>query len=129
MSGGSAGSGHGDGENCVRAEIRFIGSAIGVDHAAINGALIGSVHAGDGLGDFGVHVTDGFQNAFAEVAGFITVAEFIGFVLACGCARGNGSAANSAAFDAHFGFNSRIAAGIDNFSPSDGDNFGGHCSP
>ena len=129
LRGGSAGDGHGDGENCVRAEIGFVRSAIGVNHAAIDGALVGSVHTGDGFGDFDVHVTYGLEDSFAEVAGFISVAEFDGFVFAGGGAGRDGSAADGTAFDSHFGFDCGIPARIDNFTCADGDNFRGHCAP
>ena len=40
-------------------------------------------------------LADGFQHAFAEVARFIAVAQFDGFVLAGGCAGGNRGAADA----------------------------------
>ena len=116
MRGGGAGGGHGDGEDGVGAEIGFVGRAVGVNHFAIERVLVGGVEAGDGFGDFGVHVADGFQDAFAEVARFVAVAEFVGFVFAGGCAGRNGGAADGAACDVDVGFDGGIAAGIDDFA-------------
>ena len=64
LRGSGAGRGHGDGEDGVGAEIGFVRGAVGFDHFAIEGVLIGGVETGDGFGDFGVHVTDGFQDTF-----------------------------------------------------------------
>ncbi len=63
---GASGS-HRDSQNCVGAEIRFVGRAVGFDHAMVERTLVGRVHAGDGSRDFCVHVRGGFQDALAEV--------------------------------------------------------------
>jgi hypothetical protein len=74
-------------------------------------------------------VADGFQDAFAEVARFIAVAEFVGFVFTSGCAGRDGCAADGAAFDVDVGFDGGIAAGIDYFAAEDFGDFRGHVAP
>ena len=66
-----------------------------------------------------VDVADGFQHAFAEVAGFVAVAKFVGFVFAGGSAGRNCAAADGAAFEVDVGFDGGIAARIDNFAAVD----------
>ncbi len=124
--GSSACRGHRDGEDCVCAEIGFVGSAVGFDHAAVERALIGCVEASDGLGDFGVHVRDCFLHALAEIAGFVAIAKLDGFVFAGGGPGGHSGAAEGAAFEANVSFDCRIAARIENFAAVNGDDFGGH---
>ena len=117
--GGGAGRGHGDGQDGVGAEAAFGGRAVGFDHAAVEGGLVGGVEAGDGCGDRGVDVFDGAQHAFAEVARLVAVAQFQRFVLAGGGARGHGGASARAVFENDVGFDGGIAAGIENLPPDD----------
>ncbi len=124
-SGRSRGS-HRNGKNCVGAEIGFGRRAVGFDHAAVEGALVGSVHADDGFRDFRVDVADGFQHAFAEVARFIGVAQFVRFVLAGGCAGRNCGAADCAAFEANVRLDGGIAARIENFAATNAGDFCRH---
>ena len=97
-------------------KLRFVRRAVGLDHVAVESALVGGVEAGDGFGDRAVDVGDGFEHAFAEIVRFVAVAQFDGFVLAGGGAGGNGGAAHGAAFEADVGFDRGIAAGIENFA-------------
>ena len=61
--------------------------------------------------------------AFAQIARLVAISEFDGFVLAGGCAGGNGGAAQHAVRKMHVGFNSGIAARIQNLPANDFDNF------
>ena len=108
---------HRNRQNRVRAEFRFVRRAISFDHAPIERALIGRVHAGHRFRDSRVDVPDGFQHALAEVARFVAVAKFVGFVLAGRSAGRNRGAAERAAFQTNIRFDCRIAARIDNFAP------------
>ena len=110
---GRARRGHGDGEDGVRAKIPLVRRAVGFDHAAVERALVGGVEAGDGAGNLAIHVGDGLEDALAEVARFVAVAQFDGFVLAGGCARGHRGAAERAAFKDDVRFHRGIAARID----------------
>ena len=82
---GSAGGGHGDGENGIGAQLALVGGAVEVDHFAVDGRLVFRFHAEDGRGDFIVNMGDGFQGAFAEVPRFIAVTKLDRFMFASGC--------------------------------------------
>jgi hypothetical protein len=72
---------HGHPENGVRAEPALGRRAVEIDHRFIEHALI-ELAAGNGLGKLAVHVRDGLEHAFAEVALLITVAQFERLALA-----------------------------------------------
>src|SRR6202034_3879107 len=105
------------------------GRTVGGNHLAIESLLFGGVEARDGLCDFGVHVADGFQDAFAEVARFVAVAEFDGFVFTGGCAGRDGGAADGSALEVDVGFGGGVGAGIDDFTAEDFGDFRGHGAP
>jgi hypothetical protein len=67
-----------------------------------------------------------FQNSFAEVAGFVSVAQLDGLVFARGCAGGNRGAADGAAFDVDVGFDRGIAARIYDFTTANAGDLCGH---
>ena len=104
---------HGNGEDGVGAKIAFVRRAVGLDHAAVERALVGGVEAGHRAGNLAVHVGDGFEHAFAEVARFVAIAQFDGFVLAGGRARRHCGTAERAAFKDYIRFHGGIAARID----------------
>ena len=79
-------------------------------------------------GDDFVDVANGGQNAFSAVNGFVSVTEFEGFASAGGSARGGSAAANGAIGKGDFGFNGRVAAGINDLAAIDFDDFGVHVS-
>src|SRR5262249_50590573 len=82
----SAGFGDGerDTENGVGAEASFVLRAIELDHDTIDAALIFSIHAEDGVGDFAVHRFHRVAHAFAEIAVRLAVALFVSLVCAGG---------------------------------------------
>ena len=121
--------GHRDGENGVGAKFRFVRRAVGFDHAAIERALVGGIHAGDRFRDVTIDVSHGFQHALAEVMRFVTVAELDGLVLSGGSARRDGGAPDDAAFEADVSFDRGIAARIENLAAVNRDDFRGHHSP
>ena len=125
---GARGS-HGDGENRVGAELGFVRRAVGFDHASVERALVGGIHAGDCFRDRGIHMLDRLQHAFADVAGFVAVAQLDRFMFAGRSAGRNRAAADNAAFEAHVGFDGWIAARIENLAAVNGDNLRGHDSP
>ena len=91
--------------------------------------LVGGVESGDGFGDFGVHVADGFQDSFAEVTRFIAIAQFVGFMFAGGRAGRNRRTTDGAALDVDVSFYGGIATGIDDFAADDFGDFRGHEAP
>ena len=76
-------------------------------------ALVGGVDARDGLGDFSIHVGDGFQHALAEILALVAVAQLQGFVFAGGSAGGNRGAAQDVAVENDVRLNGGIAARIE----------------
>ena len=74
--GSSAGNGERHGEGGVCAQIAFVFRAVQFQHNLVNIGLLGGINADDGLGDFVVNVFYGFEHPFAQVAGFIAIAQF-----------------------------------------------------
>ena len=105
---------HGNGEDGVRAKIPFVRRAVGFDHAVVDRSLVGGIEASYRAGNLAIHAGDGLAHALAEVARFIAIAQFDGFVLAGGRARGHCGAARCAAFEDDIRFHGRIAARIQN---------------
>ena len=70
------------------------------------------------MGDRAIDIFHGAQHALAEVARLIAVAQFEGFVLAGGCARGHRGAAARAVFENDVRFDGGIAARIEDL-PAD----------
>ena len=66
---------------------------------------------------FSLTLCDGLQGAFAEVARFVAVAQFDGFVFAGGCAGGDGGAADGAVREEDVDFDGGIAAGVEDLPP------------
>ncbi len=91
---GGLGHGHRDAEHGVGAEFGFVVGAIELDQQFIERGLVHRIGADQFLEV--VDVGDGFQHAFAQIAGFITIAQFQRFVGAGGCPRRHGSAAGDA---------------------------------
>ncbi len=117
------GSGLGDSQagaqDRVCAQLGFVGGAVQLDHGGIDGLLLESVPAEQGIGDLGVDVFNSLQHAFAQVAAFVAIAHFKRFVHAGGCAGGNGCPAPAAIRQDHFHFNGGVAARIENFLCND----------
>ncbi|GIX61506.1 uncharacterized protein BcabD6B2_09410 [Babesia caballi] len=94
---GGAGSGHGDDEDGVGAELGLgvpplVDGAVQVlHHQVVQRLLLTHILAHDPGRDGGVDILDGLQHTLAEVAGLVPVAELQGLVDAGGGARGAGS--------------------------------------
>ncbi len=87
--------------------------------------MLGCIQPHHGFTDLGVDVFHRFQDALAQEAGCVLVAEFDGFTRAGRRARGHGRTANHAGLQKYVGFNGGIAARIQNFAGDD-INDGGH---
>ncbi|MNV57135.1 hypothetical protein D3C71_1494510 [compost metagenome] len=109
---GSAGYSHGYSQDGVSAQLAFVRRSVQGDHSLVDAQLVKSVHADYFRSDDLVNVLNGSQYAFAQVAGFVVVAELNGFVSACGSAGRNDGAAFSAGFQVYVNFYSRVAAGV-----------------
>ena len=99
----------------IGAQFGFVGGAIQVKHRHIEGFLFNCILTHQGFGNLVIDILNGFENAFAEIAGFIAIAHFQGFMGAGGCPGGHGCPAPAAISQDDFNFNGRIAAGIQNF--------------
>ena len=73
--------------------------------------------------DLAVDVLDSLLNALAAVTALVTVAELAGLVDAGGSAGGNGRAADCAVVKGDLDLNGGVAAGVQDLSGHDVDNF------
>ena len=119
--GGGAGNGQRYRQRGVGAETAFVVGAVQIKQDAVDIALLGSVDADQRLGDFVIDVFNGFEHAFAQIAGGVAVAQFQRFARAGGSAAGYGGATHHAAFQQHVAFYGGIAARIEDFT---GENVG-----
>ena len=76
----------------------------------VEATLIESIPVGEGFGDLAVDVLDRLEDALAEEAVGVAVAEFDGLVLASGCAAGDDGATHGAVDEKDFCFYRGIAA-------------------
>ena len=90
--------------------------------------LVGGVHAFQLGRDDGLHVGHGLQHALAQVVALVAVAQFHGLMLASGSARRHNGAAQCAAFQNHVCFHGGIAARVQNFAGTNGNNLS-HIGP
>ena len=91
-------------------------------------ALVGAIEARDRLSDGAIHVTNGLQDALAEIARFVAVAQLDGLMLTGGRAGRDRGAAHGATFEDDVRFHRGIAARIENLSAADPRDFGGHAA-
>ena len=114
--GAGPGTGHGNRQNGIGAELRFIGSAIQLDHGIINAPLVSGVQPLQRVGDLGVDVAYRCLHAFAQITMLVAITQLHSFVLAGGSAAGNSSAADRAISQSDLGFYRRITARIKNLT-------------
>jgi hypothetical protein len=107
--------GHRNAKQRIRPEPAFGGRAVEADECRVERLLIVGV-ALELPGDFAVDVGDRFSNAFAAVPGLVAVPQFERFALTGGRAGGNRGATKGTVLEHNVDFDSRIAAGIQNFS-------------
>ena len=117
--GGSARTRHRHRQQRIGAEARLVLGTVELDHGLVDEGLIFDIQADDRFADFGVDVLDRFQYAFAEITRLVAVAQFNRLTAAGGGARWHGRTAQHARLQQHVGFNSGIAAGIQNFPGDD----------
>ena len=87
--GGSFGNCQAGAQNGIGAQLGFIGGAVQLDHGHIDGFLLDGIPADQGIGDLAIDILNRFENTLAEVAGFVAIAQFQGFMNTGGCAGGN----------------------------------------
>lgn len=114
--GSSTSNRHGNREDRVCAQVCFVRRAVELDHFVVDFDLVKRIVSDDFRSDNGIDVLYRFQNAFAQVTAFVSVTKLNRFVRACGSAGWNDSMAFSAGFQLNFDFDSRIAAGVEDFA-------------
>ena len=118
---GSAGGCERHSQNRVRAQLAFVGRSVERDHRLVQAHLIESVHVGHFFRDDFFHIRNGLGDATAEEAPFLAVAQFPCLVFSRARAARDDGAAGAAARKSNYGFNSGIAAGIDDLTAMDSD--------
>ena len=108
--GGRAGGCHGDCQNCVCAQARFIFGAVEIDHFPIKRPLIEGIDVGQSFGDLTIHVLDCLEDALAQKTVLVFVAQFDRFVFARGGSAGDDRSPARAITQQDFRFYRGIAA-------------------
>ena len=103
---------HGYAKDCVSTKSAFIGSAVQANQHFVDFSLTGSFQANQSFSNDVVYIINSFGYAFAQVTGFITIAQFNCFVYASRSTGRNSSTTNSAVFQNNFNFYGRIAARV-----------------
>ncbi len=116
---GGVGRGKGDAEDGVGTDVGLVGRAVDLEHQLVDRGLLGGVESDEFGSEFLIDGLDGLEDAFAEVARLVAVAEFPGFVLAGAGAARDRSAADGAAFEFHIDFDGGIAAGVNDLTGAD----------
>ena len=106
-------------QNGVRTQVALVRSTVDVDHFGVDSALVASVHADNGFGNFLIHMGDGLLNALAKVAALIAVTQFNSLECARRCARRNDRAGERTVVEGNLDLNRGVAAGIENLSAVD----------
>src|SRR5262249_46583224 len=94
-------------------------AAVELLHHQVDHGLLARVHAFDFLGDGDVHVVHGVEDALAEEAALVAVAQLEGLARAGGRAGRHRRAAERAGVEEAIHFDGRIAARIENFTGVD----------
>jgi hypothetical protein len=111
-----AGSGHGNGEDGIGSEAALVRCTVEGDHSAIDFGLLDGIFAVQGLGNLAVDVGDRLEGAFAEIAAFVAIPQFHGFVLSGGCAGRHCRSSHTSVDQINICFHGRIPARIENLS-------------
>ena len=111
---GSSRCRHRNRQDGIGAQPALVLGAIEFDHLLVDGALVGGVHVGQGVGDFAVHIFYRLQHALAQIALLVAVAQLDRLVLAGRCAAGNGRASSGSVRQGDFRLDCGVAARIEN---------------
>ncbi len=111
---GSSRCRHRNRQDGIGAQPALVLGAIEFDHLLVDGALVGGVEVGQGVGDFAVHIFYRLQYTLALVALLVAVAQLDRLVLAGGCSAGDGCTSPGSVGQGDFRLDRRIAARIEN---------------
>src|SRR5262249_32985847 len=90
--------------------------AVEIDHGVIDVELIGSGHLQQMRSNDVIDILDGLEDALAEIAFLVAVAQLAGLVGAGAGARGDGGPANGPVGQGDFDFERRVAAAVEDFA-------------
>ena len=79
--GGGSSCGHGNGQDCIRAELALVGCAIELQHRMVNQRLLSRIQVNQGRRDVFIDFGDCFFRPFAQVPRLVAIAEFHCFML------------------------------------------------
>ncbi len=114
-------------EDSVGAEVALGVGAVESQHGLVDSDLIKGIHANESCSDRTVYIGYGLCNALAHIAAFVTVAKLKSLVFTCRCARRNGCASKSTAFEQYVYFYCGIAAGVKYLTTCDFCDFHNFC--
>ncbi len=114
--GGGVRDGQRDAQHGVGAELALVVGPVELDHGGVDLALVGGVEADDLLGDRLVDVLDSLQDALAQVARLVAVAQLDGLELAGGSAGRDRSAALCVIVEKDLDLNGGVAARVEDLA-------------
>ena len=116
---GRAGARHGDGEDRVGAEVRFVRRAVELDHCGVDRELVARIHAFERACDRLLDVLHRSPHALPSVTLSVSVAQLDGFVLAGARPAGDRCATLNARGQDDVCFDGRVASAIEDFAGDD----------
>ena len=118
-----AGRRNGDRQNGVCAKVGLVLGAVRLQHGGVHRVDVGDIQPDQRLVDGGVDVLHSLADALAAKAALVAVAQLQRLKLAGGSAAGGRAAADGAVRQPDLGFDSGVAAGVDNLAADDLLNF------
>ena len=100
---------HGNGQDCVGAQLALVGCAVECDHGTVDSDLVEGIHAFDCRSDYVVHVVNSLENALSEVALLVAVAKLNSLVDTGGSSGRTSCTAEGTVFENDIDFNGRVA--------------------
>ena len=121
--GSRTGRSDGDRQDGVGTQVGLILGAVSLQHGSVDRIDVSGIQADQHLVDGGVDVLDSLADALAAETALVAVAQLQGLELASGSAAGGSAAADGAVSQPDLGFDSGVAAGVDDLTADDLFNF------
>src|SRR5690606_12362688 len=109
-------NGHAHGENCVSAELSFVGGAIEFEHHCVDAGLVSHIVTKQCWCDGVIYILDGFQHAFTEIFLLVAVTKFHSFMHSGTGSTRNGCAAYCSFVCNNVNLNGWISTAVKNLS-------------
>ena len=103
-------------KNCVGTQFGFIFCSICCDHCRIYCINVTCIEPFNCIINSCIDIFNCFLYTFSKIACFISISEFQGFKLTCGCSTRCSSSSYGSIQQIHFCFYCRISSGIQDFS-------------